>query len=354
MANRRSKATGWIVAGALALTATSALAGQITLYDRPGFQGRSMTFDDARPNLERSSFDNVAASVIVRDGTWEACTEPRYGGRCAELAPGNYSHLNAELNGSVASIRQIGVAPATTRIVIAPDSGAAVVSSPPAAVAVAPAPVIVNPPAQYVAPPTVVAAVPVPAGPRLTLYQHSGGSIRAVEVTANVDDLGARQFGNSADAALASGGLWRLCDGVYGRGACTDFPPGQYASLGPLDGRVRSAYLVAPIAERSNTVAVVPPGRAVLFQYPNFGGSPAVIEYGRAPDLDWARFKTPAESIRIEAGSWLVCSEIGYQGQCQVLGPGDYPHVTGLGQGIASARQVWRPDYVAVENGQNH
>lgn len=350
--NRRWKAMGWIAAGALALTATSAFAGEITLYDGPAFQGRSMTVDDALPNLERSSFNDVASSVIVHDGTWEACTEPRYGGRCAELAPGNYGHLNTELNGSVASIRQIAHAPA--RVVIAPDSTTAVVSSMPPPVAVAPAPVIVSPATQYAIAPTVVAAVPVPAGPRLTLYQHSGGSIRAVEVTANVDDLGTRHFGASADAALVSGGLWRLCDGLYGRGSCTDFPPGEYASLGPLDGHVRSAYLVAPIAERSNGVAVVPAGRAVLFQYPNFGGSPAVIESGRAPDLDWARFKTPAESIRIEAGNWLVCSDIGYQGQCQVLGPGDYPHVTGLGEGIASARQVWRPNYVALENGRNH
>ena len=348
---------GWIAAGAVALTSASALAGQITLYDRPAFQGHSMTTDDALPNIQRSSFNGGASSVIVSDGTWEACTEPRFRGRCAELVPGNYSHLDTQINGFVASIRQIGSETAPARFVITPDRAPVVVSAAPAMVAAAPAPIVVSPPTQYVVTPTqpaVVAAVPVPAGPRLTLYQHSGGSIRAIEMTANVDDLGTRQFGASADAALVSGGLWRLCDGLYGRGSCTDFPPGQYSSLGPLDGRVRSAYLVAPIADRGNTVAAVPAGRAVLFQYPNFGGAPAVVEYGRAPDLDWAHFKNPASSIRIESGTWLVCSDIGYQGQCQVLGPGDYPYVTGLGQGIASARQVWRPDYVALENGRNH
>jgi hypothetical protein len=353
MIDRRWKALGWIAAGALALTAGTALAGQITLYEHPAFRGHSMTTDDALPNLERSAFDDVASSVIVRDGTWEACTEPRYSGRCAELVPGNYSRLNSELKGSIASIRQIGFEPAPARFVVTPDRTPVIVSAAPSTAAATTAPLVVASPTPYVAP-TVVAAVPIPAGPRLTLYEHSGGSIRAVEVTANVDDLGVRQFGDSADAALVSGGLWRLCDGLYGRGSCTDFPPGQYASLGPLDGKVRSAYLVAPIAERGTTVAVVPPGRAVLFEYPNFGGASAVVAHGRAPDLDWARFKNPAESIRIETGNWLVCADIGYQGHCRVLGPGEYPHVTGLQEGIASARQVWRPDYAALENGRDH
>jgi hypothetical protein len=344
---RRWKRIGLLAAGAFALTAGSALAGQITLYEDAGFQGRSMTTDGAQPNLESSVFEEAASSVVVSDGTWEACTKPGYAGRCAELAPGNYSRLNADLNGPVASVRQIGFEPAS-RIVVTPDRTPVVVNAGPSQRGVTTRPLAVNPPAEYVTAPVVVDAVPVPAGPRVTLYDHTGGAIRAVEVTANVDDLTARQFGDSADAALVSGGLWRLCDGVYGRGSCTDFPPGKYSSLGSLDGKVRSAYLVAPIAQTGNTVAVVPAGRAVLFQYANFGGRSALVQHGRAPDLDWAQFKYPAESIRVEAGNWLVCSQMGYKGQCEVLGPGEYAHVKGLDEGIASARQVWRPDYASL------
>jgi hypothetical protein len=217
-----------------------------------------------------------------------------------------------------------------------------------------PAPVVVSEPQQVVVTPQVVSAVPIPAGARVTLYQHTGHIVRAVELTSNSDDLATRNFDDSADAALVSGGIWRLCDGEHGRGNCTEFPPGRYDNLAALDGKVRSAYLIAPVPERVAGVAVVPAGRAVLYQFPNFGGPSAVVEYGRAPDLDWAHFRHPASSARIESGSWLVCSEIGYQGECQVLGPGEYPTVTGLGQGIASARQVWRPEYGALNLYHRH
>jgi hypothetical protein len=162
----------------------------------------------------------------------------------------------------------------------------------------------------------------------------------------SVDNLDVRQFGSSADAALVSDGIWRLCDGEGARGHCTDFSPGQYSSLGALNGKVRSAYVLASVPDHLAAVAAVPAGRAVLYELPNFGGARAVVEYGPAPDLDWARFKNPASSLRIESGSWLVCSDLGYQGDCQVLDPGDYPALTALlGRGIASARQVWRPEY---------
>jgi hypothetical protein len=192
--------------------------------------------------------------------------------------------------------------------------------------------------------------LPVPAGPRIILYQNTPRGMRAVELTTSTDDLNMRNFNNSAYAAFVSDGTWRLCDGEHGRGQCADFGPGRYESLGALEGRVSSAYLVASTPERVvSKVPMYPPGRAVLYQFPNFAGSEAVVEYGRAPDLDWAHFKQPASSLRVESGTWLVCSEMGYQGECRVLGPGDYPQLAGVvSGGVFSARQVWRPEYGAT------
>jgi hypothetical protein len=225
-------------------------------------------------------------------------------------------------------------------IVINPGAAPVVISRTPSPVVVDSAPrevVVAAPPAER---------IPVPAGPLVVLYQRSSHGTRAIELTSSIDDLETRSFGRSAEAALVSGGIWRLCDGERGRGACTDFPPGRYQSLGALDGKVRSAYLIAPGADRVATIAPGPAGRAVLYQFPNFGGPSAVIEYGRAPDLDWAHFHNPASSLRIESGSWLVCSDLGYQGECRVMEPGEYPVLTGaLSSGIASARQVWRPEF---------
>jgi hypothetical protein len=346
------------VAGALALLAANALAGEITVYEHPGFRGQSITTTGALPNLEQSTLNDFASSVVVGDGTWEVCTEPYFRGRCAQLTPGTYHRLTGDLNGPVDSVRQVGPDTGSARVVISPDSSPVVLNSAPAPVVIQPgaAQVVINPapvdgvvnvvPAPVVVGPPVVTAAPVAAASHVVLYGHTGSIVRAVDLTSNVDDLDARHFNDSADAALVSGAVWRLCDREGGRGRCSDFSPGQYASLGALNGRVRSAYLVALVPE--NTVRLVPvqPGRAVLYELPNFGGSQAVVEYGPASDLDWAHFRNPAASVRVESGSWLVCTDLGYQGDCRVLEPGDYPVLTGvLGRGIASARQLWRPDY---------
>ena len=119
------KRKGWklqmAVAGALSLVAATALAGQVTLYERPAFQGQSATTTVALPNLARSYFNDGASSIVVGDGTWEACTEPYFRGRCAQLVPGSYSRLSGELNSLVASVRQIDYQPASTRVVVVPD-----------------------------------------------------------------------------------------------------------------------------------------------------------------------------------------------------------------------------------------
>src|SRR4029453_13796693 len=355
-----------LIAGALGVAAMSAVAGQITLYGRTGFQGPNMTTTSTAPNLGRSAPNDVASSIVVPSGTWEACTEAYFRGRCALLPPGNYSNVSGELTGQVASVRQFSEQPASSRVVLYPDAAPVTNYTVAAPLVVSPAPaqvvvpeqrqVVVSTPvvtapvvtSQVVTTPVVTApvvtAVPIPTGARVTLYQHKGHLVRAVELTSSIDSLDRRNFEDSADSAMVSGGVWRLCDSERGRGTCTDFQPGQYDSLGALNGRVRSAYLVAQVQERVATVAVVPPGRAIVYEFPNFGGAPQVIEYGRAADMAWTNFRNPASSVFIESGSWLVCSDIGYQGECRVLEPGAYPYITGMG-GIASARQVWRPDY---------
>jgi beta/gamma crystallin len=353
--------TGWqlkvATAGVLAAIAATSFAGQITLYPRPGFQGRAITTGDSMSDLWRSSLTDTASSVVVSDGAWEACTEANFRGRCAQLVPGNYGNLSSTLGGMIVSVRQIAIDPAPQRIVVYPDGQQAPVATANAPVVINPgaAPVVISaaPPPQVVYPQdsrgVVVSAdrIPVPAGPRITLYENTARGMRAVELTSSVDDLESRRFSNAAYAAFVSEGTWRLCDREGGKGRCFDFAPGRYEHLGALDGRVRSAYLIAPTpGERVGNVPMYPPGRAVLYQYPNFAGQSAVVEYGRAPDLDWAKFKQPAASLRIESGTWLVCSELGYQGECRVLGPGEYPQLTNIiSSGVYSARQVWRPEY---------
>src|SRR5262249_19868351 len=120
-----------LAAGAVAtLVAGSASAGRITLYRGVDFTGSTLATNDAVSNMERSQFRDVAASAVVTHGTWEACTEAYFQGRCAELRPGNYSQLSRQLDAPVGSVREVGVAPsAPVRVSIAPDAPPVVATS---------------------------------------------------------------------------------------------------------------------------------------------------------------------------------------------------------------------------------
>ncbi len=228
MTRRHSK---WIVASALALAVTTAFAGQITLYERPDFQGRYVVANGGIPVVQGQGFGNTASSIVVVDGIWEVCSDANFNGRCVQLAPGNYPGIDARLNGRIASVRPIGYADGPRPVAIAPQPYAN------------PVPAVVNPP------------------------------------------------------------------------------------------------LVT--------------GRALLYELPNFGGAWVAFDRGEANDLDWAHFSNPlhrAVSIRVEAGTFLFCTDMAFQGECRVLGPGEYPQLPGpLITGISSARQVSYPEYGAKD-----
>jgi hypothetical protein len=280
----RSRLFSVLAASVVALSAASAFAGQVTLYEGQGFRGRAAVATDQVPDLGSTMIGGGASSVVVTEGTWEACTETNFRGRCGQLLPGNYSALSINLSGPVLSVRQIQSI--SSRIVVSPD---AVAIAPAAAYVVAnpaPAYVVANPAPAY------VVASPAPA------YVVANPAPATVVV-------------NPTPAVVLS-------------------QPAQVITTAPV---VTTAQVVA--------VAPRPPGRAVLYQFPNFGGPAAVVEYGRMPDLDWANFRYPAASLRIESGNWVACTEMGYRGECRVLGPGDYPALTGgLDRGISSLRPV--------------
>ena len=253
------------IAGALALAATSAYAGysghggQVTMYEGPDFDGRSVIANADVGYVKRWGFGDSASSIVLSNGNWEACTDPWYKGQCVQLPPGNYRRIDITLGEPVTSVRQVAsservaVQPPPTAVVVAPSR---VVTVPAAPVVVSPPEVVTAPAQPLVVSPPVVAAVPATAG------------------------------------------------------------------------------------------------RIELYEYPNFGGREATVDLGQARDLDWANFSNPnarATSVRVDSGSWIVCTQVGFRGECSVLDPGEYPQLTGaLRGGIASAQQVYRPQYGAL------
>ena len=83
-------------------------AAQITLYERDGFHGRSFTADGTVWNFDRRGFNDSASSAVVQGGTWEACSDARFEGRCVILRPGNYPTLaSLGLNNNISSVRPV-------------------------------------------------------------------------------------------------------------------------------------------------------------------------------------------------------------------------------------------------------
>jgi len=58
-------------------------------------------------------------------------------------------------------------------------------------------------------------------------------------------------------------------------------------------------------------------------------------------NLDRTGFNDRAQSLRVESGYWIFCSDADFEGDCQTFGPGDYPDLSGaLNRRISSGRRI--------------
>src|SRR5947207_435564 len=92
----------------LATVAFAAQAGEMIMYENPGFKGRDLMVRGYLPNINTTGFNNHNASVLVRSGTWEVCAEPNFRGFCATLQPNEYRSLDTRFNERISSAREVG------------------------------------------------------------------------------------------------------------------------------------------------------------------------------------------------------------------------------------------------------
>ena len=91
----------------LALVLPTAFA-QITIYEHPNFEGKSVTTQAPMSALTRSTLNDRASSAIVTSKRWEICDADRYQGSCTVLRPGQYPSLSAMgLDDRVSSVRPV-------------------------------------------------------------------------------------------------------------------------------------------------------------------------------------------------------------------------------------------------------
>ena len=207
-----------VVGASVALVASALAAGEITLFERDGFQGRRLTIRGTMSNLDRTDFNDRAESIIVRDGVWEVCSDARFSGQCARLQPGEYPNLRGSLDRSISSVREV------TQAAYAP-----------------PAPAY-TPPA-----PAYGGGGGGGGQPRAILYSGQGLSGRAFEIDRNVvRNLDGTGFNDRAASLSVLGGYWIFCSDANFEGSCRTFGPGDYPNLpSDLDHRISSGRRIA-------------------------------------------------------------------------------------------------------------
>ena len=81
--------------------------------------------------------------------------------------------------------------------------------------------------------------------------------------------------------------------------------------------------------------------QAVLFSNPDVHGERWVIEGDYMPDLANSGFNDRAQSLRVNRGYWIFCSDAQFRGQCRTFGPGDYPRLGwALDNKVSSGRRI--------------
>jgi hypothetical protein len=190
-----------------------------------------------------------------------------------------------------------------------------------------------------------IAGASVPASAAdLTLYGRQdfrGRELRANDTIVNLEHSG---FNDRASSAVIRDGVWQLCENARFRGQCVTLGPGEYPSLRAmgLNNRVSSAREVRDWS-RDNRWGREGRhrARAVIYSNRDFSGDRFVVNRDYLPNLANNGFNDRAQSLRVEGGTWMFCSDANLQGQCRTFAPGSYAELPGaLNNRLSSGRRV--------------
>ena len=200
-----------------AMTAELAGAGELTLYSRDEFHGRSQTVRDTVADLEDLRFNDTTQSIRVRSGRWEACEEADFRGACFLLEAGEYPSLDGHAN-KITSLREVRGGwdghPGRDRDRDRDhrwerdrERG--------------------HLPGRSL-------------GGELTFYTRDDFAGRSLTVRNGAADLRERDFNDTVQSVRVRSGYWEVCEDVDFRGRCRTLGPGDYASLERLSNRISS------------------------------------------------------------------------------------------------------------------
>jgi Beta/Gamma crystallin len=184
--------------------------GDVQVFDRQNFAGFLANIDRATPNFDPLGYNDKIASIIVRRGVWEFCTDGGYRGTCRTYGPGEYSRLPSGQDDAYSSARPVNPPPA-------------------------------RPPAK---PPVKPTPAPLPPAARFSiqLFESPDFSGRSTWLNGSANNLELVGFNDRTESIIVERGRWRLCSDANQKGNCREFSPGRYPMLpGDLRNKISSA-----------------------------------------------------------------------------------------------------------------
>ena len=179
----------------------------------------------------------------------------------------------------------------------------------------------------------------------VTFFEGDNFAGRQFTVGQNAPNFRDSGFNDRAQSAIVQGGSWEVCvDRDFG-GGCTVLSPGRYPNLANWSSRISSARMISagPVATApvyQAPAAGYSQGGITFFGAENFNGR-QLSDDRSLPNLGAAGFDNRAHSAIIEGGSWEVCGEANFGGNCTVLAPGRYPTLGAWSGRISSARPAY-------------
>lgn len=202
-----------------AMTAELAGAGELTLYSRDDYHGRSHTVRDTVADLEDVNFNDTTQSIRVRSGRWEACEEADFRGDCFLLSTGEYPSLDGHAN-KITSLREVRGGwdghPGRDR-----DRGR-------------------DRDGRWERDREHGHLPGRSLGGELTFYTRDDFAGRSLSVRNASADLRERDFNDTVQSVRVRSGYWEVCEDVGFRGRCRTLQPGEYASLERMSNRISS------------------------------------------------------------------------------------------------------------------
>jgi hypothetical protein len=172
----------------------------------------------------------------------------------------------------------------------------------------------------------------------VTFFETENFGGRHINVDRSLPNFSAFGFNDRAQSAIVDGNSWEFCADQNFGGGCTVLAPGRYPSLGGLSGRVSSARPVGT----TPVVGTQPPGSITFYETKNFGGRQISTDRPMS-NFGPSDFNALPQSAVVEGGSWQVCADYNFGGDCVILGPGRYPILDAWSFRISSARPISAP-----------